>query len=146
MHDRIFVPRTYHSRANWPRIIVRTTVRALDRPPQFSLILKRHIEDSGVDIFNETVVRNYEEATAIILQLGFEQRGEFIKYRQRADWEDIQIYLDEIDGQKFVKLEAELKESEKVRDLRALLVVRAQELGLSGEIDVPYFELFSSTH
>ena len=76
-HDRVYVPRGYKRGMNLPRLIMRTEMRAVDRPAKYSLILRRHIEDSGVDIVEETLVKDYSEMVSIILQLGFklQKRG-----------------------------------------------------------------------
>jgi len=61
-HDRIYVPRDYKKNSNYPRLIMRTEMRAVDKPPKYTLILRRHIEDSGVDIVEETPVTDYEKS------------------------------------------------------------------------------------
>ena len=70
-HDRVYVPRNYRRGAGFPRMIMRTEMKAVDRPPKYSLILKRHLEDSNIEIVDETVVKDYTEAANIVLQLGF---------------------------------------------------------------------------
>ena len=59
-HDRIYIPRDYKRNSNYPRLIMRTEIRSVDKPPKYSLILKRHIEDSGVDVVEETTIKDYE--------------------------------------------------------------------------------------
>ena len=53
-HDRIYVPRSYKPNSNFPRLVMRTEMKAVDEPAEYYFILKRHIEDSGVDIVEET--------------------------------------------------------------------------------------------
>ena len=67
-HDRIYVPRGYKRSMNLPRLVMRTEMKAVDEPPKYSLILKRHIEDSGVDIVETTPVEDYANTVNIILQ------------------------------------------------------------------------------
>ena len=55
-HDRVYVPRGYKRGMNLPRLIMRTEMKAVDKPPKYSLILRRHIEDSGVDVVEETSI------------------------------------------------------------------------------------------
>ena len=42
-HDRVFVPRSYRRGAGFPRLVMRTEMKAVDRPAKYSLVLKRHI-------------------------------------------------------------------------------------------------------
>ena len=65
-HDRIYVPRNYKPHANFPRLIMRTEMRSVDKPAKYYFILKRHIEDSGVDIVEETIIKDYENIVRII--------------------------------------------------------------------------------
>ena len=58
-NDRIYVPRNYAKNSNYPRLVMRTEMKAVDRPATYYFILKRHIEDSGVDITEETIVSDY---------------------------------------------------------------------------------------
>ena len=60
LHDRVYVPRNYQGHANYPRLVLRTEMKAVDKPAKYILIMRRHIEDSGIDIINETVVKDYK--------------------------------------------------------------------------------------
>ncbi len=155
-HDRVYVPRGYKRGANLPRLIMRTTMYAIDRPPEYSLILKRHIEDSGVDIVEETVITDYVSIVNIILQLGFKQAGEVSRRRQtiQMDERDL-IYLDEIDkpGENrdpnlkfpapgaYAKLETTLDPEESVAEVRKDVRDTFAALGENNIIESPYFEL-----
>ena len=66
-HDRVYVPKGYKRGINMPRLLMRTEMKAVDKPAKYYLILKRHIEDSGVDVVDETVVKDYTEMVNIIL-------------------------------------------------------------------------------
>ena len=57
-HDRVYVPRNYKRGMNLPRLIVRTNMKAVDVSPEYLLILKRHIEDSGIDVVEETDIKD----------------------------------------------------------------------------------------
>ena len=81
-HDRIYVPRNYKPHANFPRLIMRTEMRSVDKPAKYYFILKRHIEDSGIDVAEETIVQDYEKLVNIILQLGFKPIAEVSRRRQ----------------------------------------------------------------
>ena len=59
-HDRIYVPRNYKPHANFPKLVMRTEMKSVDKPAKYYFILRRHIEDSGVDIVEETAVTDYE--------------------------------------------------------------------------------------
>ena len=61
-HSRIFVPRNYEEHNNFARMILRMDVKAVDRPARYSLICKRHLEKSKIDLVHETLVSSYAEA------------------------------------------------------------------------------------
>ena len=42
-HDRVYLPRGYKRGMNLPRLIMRTEMKAVDRPPKYFLLLRRHI-------------------------------------------------------------------------------------------------------
>lgn len=143
VHDRVFVPRNYEARKNWPRLILRTEMRATDRPPRYLLVMKRHIEDSDVDFVNEVEYFEYEEMAEIVLQMGFGMVKELGRQRQEVKWDEILVRVDRIAGENFVKLEAELLPVEKVGDVQKLLLERMKKLGVKREeiLDEPYFEI-----
>lgn len=120
-HERIYWPRDYRQGMNLPRMVLRTEVSKTDEPARYSLFLKRHIEDSGVDIVHETAVENYTEATAIIHQLGFEKAAEVSRQRQSVELDrQTVIFLDIVEGLEgtFVKIETELLEDTPVEAVR----------------------------
>ena len=120
-HDRIYVPRGYKHGANFPRLIMRTEVRATDMPARYTLILRRHIEDSGVDLVEATPVTNYVEMVNIILQLGFKQQTEISRQRQEIQMDDQNvIYLDAVEGHDgyYAKMEAVLADDDSAEDVR----------------------------
>ena len=131
-HDRVYIPRNYQKRSSYPRLILRTEMRAVDRPPRYQLILRRHIEDSGIDIVDATPITDYSEAANIILQLGFQQQAEVSLRRQELVLGDhTRMFLDKIDGLAgyFAKIEAELADGDKVEDVRADLIHTFSVLG-----------------
>ena len=110
-HERVYLPHNFRPRMNFPRLVMRTEVQETDQPAQYSLYLKRHIEDSGIDYVNFTAVGDYTETTGIVHQLGFKKVTEVSRQRRmiRLDAQTM-IYLDTIEGIEtpFVKIEAEL--------------------------------------
>ena len=68
-HSRIFVPRNYEEHNNFARMILRMDVKAVDRPARYSLICKRHLEKSKIDLVHETLVSSYAEAANILPDL-----------------------------------------------------------------------------
>ena len=143
-HDRIFVPREYRPNQNYPRLTMRTTLRAVNEEPQYSLILRRHIEDSGVDIYEETPVTDYTATASIIMQLGFKQIAEVSRRREDLDMgQGTFIYLDTIDGRPdaYAKIETTLGDREPVEAVRKDLESTFKTLGEHNFINRPYFEL-----
>lgn len=120
LHDRVYVPRGYKEKQNFPRLILRTEMRAVDRPPRYELILRRHIEDSGIDVVDATVIRDYTEAANIILQLGFVQQAEVSSRRQELVMgKATRIYLDKVEGIAgyYAKIETFLDEKDKASEV-----------------------------
>ena len=145
-HDRVYVPRDYKRRSNYPRLIMRTEMRAVDKPAKYSLILKRHIEDSGVDIVEETVIRDYENAVAMILQLGFSPIVEVSRRRQDLRMgEGTVIYLDKIENLPgyYAKIESEISANDSVIDAREDLKKTFETLSESNFVEEPYSEIKS---
>ncbi len=143
-HDRIYVPKNYKPGANFPRLIMRTEMKAIDRPVRYELILKRHIEDSNVDIVDVTVVRDYVEMVNIIQQLGFKQLSEVSKKRRSSSIGETMIYMDNVDGISgyYVKMEAPVKEGEKIESLRTDLVETLESIDdQNSKVEKPYFEI-----
>lgn len=143
-HDRVYVPRNYQSRSNYPRIIMRTEMKAVDKPAKYEMILKRHIEDSGVDIVDSTVVKDYVEAVNMVQQLGFEQKKEVSRKRQELVMgEGAVMYLDKVEDAPgfYAKIETVIADngivSEAVNDLTKTFAV----LGEKNVVKTPYFEM-----
>lgn len=131
-HERVYVPRNYQKRSSFPRLILRTEMKAVDRPAKYELELRRHIEDSGIDIVDTTIIRDYTEAANIILQLGFEQQSEISSRRQELIvGKGTRMLLDKVDGVAgyFVKIEAEISDSDKIEDVRKELLDTLKTLG-----------------
>jgi len=141
-HDRVYVPRGFKRAQNFPRLVMRTEMRAVDAPPKYSLILRRHIEDSGVDIVEETPVTDYVGTVNIILQLGFKPAGEVSRRRQDLEIkEGTKVYLDILDGRDeyYAKIETVLKDGDSVEKVRSDL---GKTLKTPGDlIESAYFEL-----
>lgn len=144
-HDRVYVPRGYKRGMNLPRLVMRTEMHAVDEPPKYSLILKRHIEDSGVDIVEVTPVEDYANTVNIILQLGFKPVAEVSRRRQELSMgEGTNIYLDEIDGhpgEAFAKIESELVATDSTVEAKEDLKKTLQTLDETNILESAYFEL-----
>ena len=143
-HDRIYVPRNYKPHANFPRLIMRTEMRAVDKPARYYFILKRHIEDSGIDVAEETIVQDYEKLVNIILQLGFKPIAEVSRRRQDLKMgEGNFIFLDKVDGKSgyYAKIESDLAPGDSIIAARQDLEKTFETLGESNFIGETYFEL-----
>ncbi|MBQ8156278.1 hypothetical protein IJ101_00615 [Candidatus Saccharibacteria bacterium] len=143
-HDRVYVPRGYKRGVNLPRLIMRTEMHAVDETPKYALILRRHIEDSGADIVEETPVTDYANTVNIILQLGFKPAGEVSRRRQDLDMGDgTMIYLDSIDGreEQYAKIESILEGNDSVTAAREDLRKTFATLGETDIVESAYFEL-----
>ncbi|MBQ9485103.1 hypothetical protein IJU85_03335 [Candidatus Saccharibacteria bacterium] len=144
-HDRVYVPRGYKRGLNLPRLVMRTEMKAVDEPPKYSLILKRHIEDSTVDIVETTPVEDYANTVNIILQLGFKPVAEVSRRRQELMMgPGTKIYLDEIDGrdgEAYAKIESEITASDSIIGAREDLRKTFATLGEYNIVESAYFEL-----
>ena len=146
-HDRVYVPKGFKSGMNYPRIIMRTEMKAVDKPAKYIMILKRHIEDSGVNIVDETGVKDYVEGVNIVHQLGFKKIAEVSRRRQELSMGDgVMMFIDKVEDIPgfYAKLESEIsgKEnvSEVVEDLtRTFKVLKAGEV-----VEKPYFEFLKN--
>ncbi len=143
-HDRVYVPRGYKPQSNFPRLVMRTELKAIDDKPQYYLILRRHIEDSGIDIIEKTPVSDYAAMANIILQLGFRQAGEVSRRRQDLDMgEGTIIHLDELDGrdETYAKIETNLTDTDSVEAVRSDLTKTFETLDEHNFINSAYFEI-----
>lgn len=153
-HDRVYVPRGYRRAQNLPRLIMRTTMHAVDEPPKYALILRRHIEDSGIDIVEETPVQDYATTVNIILQLGFKPAGEVSRRRQELSMgEGTNIYLDQLDSAPgiaptteadfpaYAKIETPLTEGDSAIAAKTDLLKTFHSLGEEEIVESAYFEL-----
>ena len=143
-HDRIYVPRNYKPHANFPRLIMRTEMRSVDKPAKYYFILKRHIEDSGVDVAEEVAVKDYETMVNVILQLGFKPTAEVSRRRQDLKMgEGNFIFLDKIEGKPgyYAKIESNLTPTDSIIAAKEDLKKTFQTLGETNFVENAYFEL-----
>ena len=143
-HDRIYVPRGYKRGMNYPRLIMRTEMKTVDKPATYYFILRRHIEDSGVDVVEETEIKDYEKIVNIILQLGFKPIAEVSRRREILDMGgETYIYLDKIDNLAgfYAKIESKLSEKDTVSEAKDDLRKTFKTLGEREFIESTYFEL-----
>ena len=80
-HDRIFVPRNFDRSKTQPRLSLRTIVKGADKAI-YALVLRRHFENSHMDLINATPVTDYAEAAHILYQLGYELKYEVARRRE----------------------------------------------------------------
>lgn len=145
-HERVYLPSDFRPNMNYPRLVMRTEVRATEQPATYTMFLKRHIEDSGVDVIHDTRVENYTEATAMIHQLGFRKAAEISRRRQETRLDDKTVlYIDEVDGiiGVFLKIEAEVVEGEAVDALRRDLFGLLRALGQDRFLMQAYYNLMN---
>jgi len=143
-HDRIYIPRNYKPKSNYPRLIMRTEMKAVDKPAKYYLILKRHIEDSGVDIVEEIGTKDYTEMVSIILQLGFKPVKEISRRRQTLRMgEGTVIHLDKIETLSgyYAKIESDLDANDSPIEAKTDLEKTFQTLGESNFVGEAYFEI-----
>lgn len=123
---------------------MRTEMKSVDKPAKYYLILKRHIEDSGIDIVEETLVKDYSEMVNIILQLGFKPQKEVSRRRQEIKMgEGTSLFLDNIDGTNgyFVKLETNLVEGDSVEEVKDDLVKTLAVFGEKNIVETSYSDI-----
>ena len=146
-HERIYLPAEYKPHRNYPRLVMRTEVVKTDEPARYYLYLKRHIEDSGVDVVNFTAVGDYTEATGLVHQLGFRKVAEVSRQRQEVELDaKTRIYIDRVEGLEgvYLKIEVELDEGAGVGAMRKQI---GEILGLLGQeetVEKTYAELMSA--
>lgn len=143
-HDRIYVPKNYQKNANFPRLIMRTEMHAVDKPARYYFILRRHIEDSDADIVEETIVKDYEKLVNIILQLGFKPIAEVSRRRQSLKMDEGNfIHIDKVENLSgfYAKIESNLDKNDSVTAAKEDLKRTFQTLGESNFINSTYFEI-----
>lgn len=143
-HDRMYVPRGYRPGLNLPRLVMRTEMKAVDKPPKYTMILRRHIEDSGIDIVEETPVRDYQSAANIIMQLGFIPAGEVSRRRQDLKMnENTYVYLDKIDGKPgyYAKIESTIGAKDSAPSTKDSLKKTFETIGETNFVNKPYIEI-----
>jgi len=145
-HDRVYVPRGFKHATNLPRLTMRTEMHAVDEPAHYYLMLRRHIEDSGIDVVEKTTITDYENMVNIILQLGFKPIGEASRRRQEIDMGDgTFIYLDRVDGEEkesaYAKIESILKDGEPAIDVLTDLKKTFAAFGETDIVEYSYGEL-----
>lgn len=145
-HDRVYAPRGFKHATNLPRLTMRTEMRAIDEPAHYYLMLRRHIEDSGIDVVEKSAVTDYENTVNIILQLGFKPIGESSRRRQEIDMgDDTFIYLDHIDGKEegaaYAKIESILKDGDSAEESLKDLKKTFATFGETDIVEYSYGEL-----
>ncbi len=142
-HDRVYLPKGFKHGMNYPRIIMRTEMKAVDKPAKYKMILKRHIENSGVDVVDETEVKDYAEGVNIIHQLGFKKINEVSRRRQEIDMGDgTMLYMDNVEGVPgyYGKFETKIEEKESVNEVLDDLKKTMKVLGADEIVEKAYFE------
>lgn len=145
-HDRVYVPRGYKRGQNYPRFIMRTEMKAIDRPANYFLIFKRHIEDTGIELENMTMIKDYAEAVEMIMQLGFMLQKEVSRKRQDVKISnETKLYLDKVEGVSgvFAKIEAEIPEDKKIVEVRNEAREFFEKVGEKNFYEKTYAELLN---
>ena len=145
-HDRVYVPRGYQRGLNLPRLIMRTEMTSVDKPAVYKLILKRHIEDSGIEITDRSVIRDYAEVVNMLHQLGFVLASEVSRRRKRIKLsETSRIYYDTVDNlpHPYLKIETALEDGDTVSEVTADLkrTLKLFHLGKEHISQESYFEM-----
>ena len=131
-HDRVYAPRGYKKGNNYPIVKVRTEMKAVDKPARYAMVLRRHIDDSGIDVVNITAVKDYEETVNILHQLGFSKIGEVSRQRQELVMGDnVKVYLDKVEGLPgyWAKIESIMADGDEFEVVREDLVKTFEVLG-----------------
>ena len=142
-YDRIFAPKGYRRGLNLPRVIMRTEMKAIDKPARYFVIFRRHIEDSGADVENKTVVKDYVEMTEMLQELGLKKLAEVSKRRQEVKLKNgVMIYLDKVEGTSgyYAKLEIELSDDKKVSEAYDEAIKTLRDFGAENVVIKTYFE------
>lgn len=146
-HERVYVPHGFQMGMNLPRLVMRTEVVTTEQPAQYYLYLKRHIEDSGVDLVNLTAVGDYTEASGIVHQLGFRKAAEVSRQRRELvlDARTV-IYLDVVEGLDgaFIKIEFNLDDATPVDMARQELYTTLTLFGQKTFLLQPYANMLES--
>lgn len=142
-HDRIYVPRGYRAGVGLPRVIMRTEMKAIDKPAKYFVILKRHIFDTNVEMEFKTEVKSYTEMVGIVAMAGFSLKTEVSRKRQEAKLPEGILYLDKVEGVSgfYAKLEAEVKEGKRTESVRREIRDLLETLGERGIVEKPYFQM-----
>ena len=143
-HDRVYVPRGYKGRSNFPRLIMRTEIHAVGDPPVYLLSLRRHIEDSGIDVVENASITDYGGMVNIILQMGFKQVGEISRRREEIRLsKTTMLYLDTLDSDEstFAKIESILDDKTSPQAEKSELISTLRSFGETDIIESTYFEL-----
>jgi len=120
-HDRVFVPKGYERGKGLPKLSLRTIVKNAEKPAAYALVLRRHIENKGIDVVNFTTFKDYTEMAGILHQMGLEVKYEVARQRQELSMGDnVKIYLDKVEGLPgyYAKLESTLGEEDDPEDVR----------------------------
>ncbi len=97
--DRVFLPRGYQqaygSAVNAPRLVMRTNTYDNANDPTHLLILKRPI-DANSNLMFQSQIMDYNQASHIVNQIGYELYADVSKQRQRLAVGSFTFYLDQI--------------------------------------------------
>lgn len=123
---------------------MRTEMHAIDDPPTYLLSLRRHIEDSGIDIIEDVSITDYQGMVNVIMQLGFKQFGEVSRRREEIKISDnVMLYLDTLDSDDsiYAKIESVLSEHTPAALEKNELINTLRSFGETDIIESTYFEL-----
>jgi adenylate cyclase class IV len=145
-HDRVFVPKGYERGKGLPKLSIRTIVKDAEKPAAYALVLRRHIENKGIDVVNFTTFKDYTEMANILHQMGFEIKYEVARQRQEMNMGDsVKVYLDKVEGLPgyYAKIETSLADGDDPEEARRDLVKTFEVLKASSRnvVDRSYGEL-----
>jgi adenylate cyclase class IV len=149
-HDRIFVPKGYERGKGLPKLSLRTIVKDVEKRAAYALVLRRHIENKGIDVINYTTFKDYTEMAHILHQMGFEIKYEIARQRQEMTMGDsVKLYLDKVEGLPgyYAKLESNLGDDDKPEDVKEDLIKTFEVLNVGNRyvVEKNYGELMEES-
>ena len=147
-HDRIYLPRGYKRGENFPRFILKTEMKAVDRPAKYFLVQKRHIENLNIEVIHRTEIKDYFEAVGMMSEMGFTLAGEVSRKRQSAKLSGGELlYVDNLDNNtgNYAKIEAKITDIGQSEDIRRKILDIYYRLREDRFLNQTYLEIAKKT-